>query len=62
MSPGGSITITDENGITTSGHMLNNNEFVMSSLLRGTFSSDGRSHGQMAELGRAKPITCIKNE
>ena len=42
MSPGGSITITDENGITTSGHMLNNNEFVMSSLLRGTFSPDRR--------------------
>jgi|SRR5215469_1661189 len=42
VSPGGSVTITDENGITTSGHMMNNNEFVMSSLLRGSFSPDGR--------------------
>jgi hypothetical protein len=42
MSPGGSITITDENGITTSGHMMGNNEFMMSSMLRGTFSPDGR--------------------
>jgi hypothetical protein len=42
VSPGGSVTITDENGITTTGHMMNNREFVMSSLLRGTFSPDGR--------------------
>jgi hypothetical protein len=42
VSPGGSVTITDENGITTTGHMIGNREFVMSSLLRGTFSPDGR--------------------
>lgn len=42
MSPGGSVTITDENGITTSGHMMGPNEFMMSSLLRGTVSPDGR--------------------
>src|SRR4029077_11138538 len=42
VSPGGSVAITDENGITTTGHMIGNREFVMSSLLRGTFSPDGR--------------------
>jgi hypothetical protein len=41
-SPGGSVTITDENGRTTSGHMMGNGEFMMSSLIRGTVSSDGK--------------------
>src|SRR2546430_2808709 len=27
VGPGGSVTITDENGITTSGHMMNASEF-----------------------------------
>ena len=42
VSPVGSVTITDENGITTSGHMMGTNEFMMSSLLRGSVSPDGR--------------------
>jgi len=42
VSPGGSVTITDEVGITTTGHMVGDREFVMSSLLRGSFSPDGR--------------------
>jgi hypothetical protein len=42
VSPGGSVTITDENGQTTSGHMLGTGEFVMSSLIRGSVSPDGR--------------------
>ena len=42
VSPGGSITITDENGITTSGHMMNASEFMTSALLRGSVSPDGR--------------------
>jgi hypothetical protein len=42
VSPVGSVTITDENGITTSGHMMNASEFMMSSLLRGSVSPDGR--------------------
>jgi len=42
VSPGGSVTITDENGRTTSGHMMNNSEFMMSSLIRGSISPDGR--------------------
>jgi len=42
VSPGGSVTITDENGITTSGHMMNASEFMTSALLRGSLSPDGR--------------------
>jgi hypothetical protein len=42
VGPGGSVTITDEVGITTTGHMVGNREFVMSSSLRGSFSPDGR--------------------
>jgi len=42
VSPGGSVTITDENGITTSGHMMNASEFMTSGLLRGSVSPDGR--------------------
>jgi len=42
VSPGGSVTITEEVGITTTGHMVGDREFVMSSLLRGSFSPDGR--------------------
>ena len=42
MSLGGSVTITDENGKTSSGHMVGNGEFVMSSLIRGSVSPDGR--------------------
>jgi hypothetical protein len=42
VSAGGSITITDENGITTSGHMMNASEFMTSALLRGSVSPDGR--------------------
>ena len=42
VSSGGSVTITDENGKTTSGHMLGTGEFVTSSLIRGNVSPDGR--------------------
>jgi len=42
VSPGGSITITDENGLTTSGHMMSASEFMTSALLRGSVSPDGR--------------------
>ena len=42
VGPGGSVTITDENGITTSGHMMNASEFMTSALLRGSISPDGR--------------------
>jgi len=42
VGPGGSVTITDENGITTSGHMMNASEFMTSGLLRGSVSPDGR--------------------
>ena len=42
VSPAGSVTITDENGITTSGHMMNASEFMTSGLLRGSVSPDGR--------------------
>jgi len=42
VSHGGSVTITDENGITTSGHMMNASEFMTSALLRGSVSPDGR--------------------
>jgi hypothetical protein len=41
-SPGGSVTITDEQGKTTVGHMSGNGDIVLSSLIHGTVSSDGR--------------------
>jgi hypothetical protein len=43
MSPGGSVTITDEQGKTTIGHMSGNNDIVLSSLIRGSVSPNGRS-------------------
>ncbi len=42
VSPVGSVTITDENGIITSGHMINASEFMTSASLRGSISPDGR--------------------
>lgn len=42
ISPGGGVTITDENGQTTIGHMSGNGEIMMSSFIRGSVSSDGR--------------------
>lgn len=41
-SPGGSVTITDEQGKTTIGHMSGNGEIVLSSLISGRVSPDGR--------------------
>jgi hypothetical protein len=41
-SLGGGVTITDENGHTTSGHMSGTGEIIMSSLIRGSVSPDGR--------------------
>jgi len=43
VSPGGSVTITDETGITTRGNMISTTQFMIhSSMLRGTVSPDGR--------------------
>ncbi|HKH20090.1 MAG TPA: hypothetical protein VKB53_04170 [Gammaproteobacteria bacterium] len=42
MSPGGSVTITNEQGQTSSGHMSGNNDIVLSSLIRGSVSPNGR--------------------
>jgi hypothetical protein len=42
VSPGGRVTLTDENGQTTSGQMLGSGDIVMSSLIRGSISPDGR--------------------
>src|SRR5262245_6529194 len=42
MSPGGSVTITDEQGKTTIGHMSGNGEIVLSSLISGRVSPNGR--------------------
>jgi len=43
VSPGGSVTITNEQGQTSSGHMSGNGDIVMSSLIRGSVSPNGRS-------------------
>ena len=43
VSPGGSVTITDEQGKTTIGHMSGNGDIVMSSLISGRVSPNGRS-------------------
>jgi hypothetical protein len=43
MSPGGSVTITNEQGQTTIGHMSGNGDIVLSSLIRGSVSPNGRS-------------------
>jgi hypothetical protein len=42
MSPSGSVTITDEQGKTTIGHMSGNGDIVMSSLISGRVSPNGR--------------------
>ena len=42
MSPGGSVTITDEQGKTTNGHMSGNGDLVLSSLISGRVSPNGR--------------------
>jgi hypothetical protein len=42
VSPGGSVTITNEQGQTSSGHMSGNEDIVMSSLIRGSVSHSGR--------------------
>jgi hypothetical protein len=42
VSPGGSVTITDEQGKTTIGHMSGNGDIVMSSLISGRVSPNGR--------------------
>jgi len=42
VSPGGTVTITDEQGKTTIGHMSVNGDIVMSSLISGSVSPDGR--------------------
>ena len=41
-SPGGSVTITDEQGKTTIGHMSGNGDIVLSSLISGRVSPNGR--------------------
>ena len=43
VSPGGSVTITNEQGQTSIGHMSGNGDIVMSSLIRGSVSPNGRS-------------------
>jgi hypothetical protein len=43
VSPGGSVTITDEQGKTTIGHMSGNGDIVLSSLISGRVSPNGRS-------------------
>jgi hypothetical protein len=42
VSPGGSVTITNEQGQTSSGHMSGNGDIVMSSFIRGSVSPNGR--------------------
>jgi hypothetical protein len=42
VSPGGSVTITNEQGKTTIGHMSGNGEIVLSSLISGRVSPNGR--------------------
>jgi hypothetical protein len=42
VSPGGGVTITDEQGKTTIGHMSGNGDIVMSSLISGHVSHNGR--------------------
>jgi hypothetical protein len=42
VSPGGGVTITDEQGKTTIGHMSGNGDIVLSSLISGRVSPNGR--------------------
>jgi hypothetical protein len=42
VSPGGGVTITDEQGKTTIGHMSGNGNIVLSSLISGSVSPNGR--------------------